>query len=61
VSIDIGDPICVAAGMFSMENYTITAMTNPELFHRLLERVAREVLPRCEAVSLAAPGRLWRI
>ena len=59
--IDAGDPICSAASLFSMENYTIIAMTEPRLFHRLLERFARTMLRRCEQLSKACPGRMWRI
>jgi uroporphyrinogen-III decarboxylase len=55
------DPICDAAELFSMEDYTIMAMTEPELFTQLLERSARAVNARCEKVSKSFPGRLWRI
>ena len=61
VSIESGDPICSAASLFSMEDYTIIAMTEPELFHRLLQRFARTFFPRCEQTAHALPGRLWRI
>lgn len=61
VSIESGDPICSAASLFSMEDYTVTALTEPALFHRLLERFARALLPQCEQVAQACPGRLWRI
>lgn len=60
VSIEFGDPIVHAAGLFALENYTVLAMTEPRLFHRLLERFARVLLPRCEQVARALPGRLWR-
>ncbi len=61
VLIEAGDAICEAAGLFSMENYTIIAMTECELFHRLLQRIAEPTHARCEAVAAALPGRLWRI
>lgn len=61
VSIEFSDPICWVADLFSMEDYTITALTEPSLFHLLLERFARELFPRCEQVARACPGRLWRI
>jgi len=61
VSIEFGDPICSAASLFSMADYTVIALTEPELFHRLLERFARTMVPRCEQVAGACPGRLWRI
>ena len=61
VSIEMSDPLCGAASLFSMEDYTIAAMTQPALFHRLLERLARRILPQCEALAQVLPGRLWRI
>ena len=61
VSIEMADPICSAADLFSMENYTVVALTEPALFHRLLERFARIRLAQCERVARALPGRLWRI
>ncbi len=60
-SIESGDPLCEAAAMFSMEDYTITAMTEPALFHRLLERFAERLYARVEKVARLLPGRLWRI
>ena len=44
-----------------MAEYTVTAMTETSLFHRLLERFAATLLPKTEAVAKALPGRLWRI
>lgn len=61
VMIDTGDPICSAASMFHMEDYTVMALTEPALFHRLLERIAEQLYPRIEAAAKALPGRLWRI
>ena len=61
VMIDAGDPICEAAGLFSMEDYTIVAMTEPALFHRLLERIARVAHKRTAIVAEQFPGHLWRI
>ena len=60
VSVEFGDPICSAASLFSMADYTVIAMTEPRLFHRLLERFARTFFPRCEQVAREFPGRLWR-
>jgi len=48
VSIEFGDPICSAAGLFSMEDYTIIAFTEGKLFHQLLERHARALFPQCQ-------------
>jgi hypothetical protein len=61
VMIDTADPMCVAADLFSMGDYTVAAATEPALFHRLLERYARILWPKTEAVAAALPGRLWRI
>ncbi|MBT7701766.1 MAG: hypothetical protein HN700_15875 [Verrucomicrobia bacterium] len=61
VMIDTPDPLCLAAGLFDMAEYTIIAMTEPPLFRELLERFAATLLPKTEAVAKALPGRLWRI
>jgi hypothetical protein len=61
IRIDIGDPICSVAPLFSMENYTVIAFTRPDLMHEALTRVARYLHKWTEAVSAALPGRLWRI
>lgn len=61
VMIDTADPLCLAADLFAMADYTVAAATEPALFHRLLERFAAVLWPKTEAVAAAAPGRLWRI
>ncbi len=61
VMIDTPDPLCLAASLFDMAEYTVTAMTEQALFHRLLERFASTLLAKTEAVAKALPGRLWRI
>ena len=61
VMVDTEDPLCAAAALFSMEDYTVIALTEPSLFHRLLEKIARCIHPRTEQVSRDFPGRLWRI
>jgi len=61
VMIDTADPLCLAADLFSMADYTVAAATEPALFHRLLERFATVFWPKTEAVAAAAPGHLWRI
>jgi len=61
VMVDQEDPLCTAAQLFSMENYTITAMCEEDLFTRLLEKVAPLIHRRVEKVARALPGRLWRI
>jgi hypothetical protein len=61
VMIDTEDPLCAAAALFSMEEYTIIALTEPALFHQLLEKAAARIHARTEQVSRLLPGRLWRI
>ena len=61
VMIDTSDPICRAAELFHMADFTVIATTEPALFRSLLDRFAAELYPRIEAVARALPGRLWRI
>jgi hypothetical protein len=59
--IDTPDPMCLAASLFNMAEYTVIAMTEPALFHKLLEGFASSLLAKTAAVAQALPGRLWRI
>ncbi|MBS3761768.1 MAG: hypothetical protein KGZ25_00565 [Planctomycetes bacterium] len=61
VMIDTPDPLCLAADMFEMSEYTIIALTEQSLFHRLLERFAQRLWAKTKAVAEALPGKLWRI
>lgn len=61
VMIDTPDPLCIAASLFDMGEYTVMAMTEPELFRKLLDRFAEILYPRIEAIAKALPGRLWRV
>ena len=61
VMVDTEDPLCAAASLFSMDDYTIIALAEPALFHQLLEKMARRIHERTEQVSRLLPGRLWRI
>jgi hypothetical protein len=61
VMVDTEDPICAAASLFSMEDFLTVALTEPALFHQLLEKLARPLYARTERVSEAFPGHLWRI
>jgi len=61
VMIDTPDPLCLAAALFDMGEYTVIAMSEPDLFRQLLKRFAATLLPKTEAVAKALPGRLWRI
>ncbi len=61
VMVDVGDPLCLAASLFSLADYTVLALTEPQLFHRLLEQQARHIYPMVEQVARDFPGRLWRV
>jgi len=61
VMVDTGDPICSVAPLFHMGEFTVMALTEPQLFRRALDRLAAGILYRTEAVARALPGRLWRI
>jgi hypothetical protein len=61
VMVDTEDPLCAAASLMSMEDYTVLAFSAPSLFHQLLEKMARRIRPRTVEVSRRFPGRLWRI
>jgi hypothetical protein len=61
VMVDIADPLCEAAGLFDMADYTIIALTEPELFHRLLEKISQPIYNFASQVSAAFPGHGWRI
>jgi len=61
VMVDTEDPLCAAATLFSMQDYTIVAFTERALFHRLLQKLAGPLQRRTEQVARAFPGRLWRI
>jgi hypothetical protein len=61
VAIDISDPLCEVAELFDMGNYTVMAMTEPELFHKAMEKVFEGKIRKVEAIARALPGRLWRI
>ena len=61
VMIDTSDPLCLAAQLFDLGDYTVLALTDPPLFHRLVRRFALDLHRRTAAVAAALPGRLWRI
>ena len=61
VMVDTEDPICAAASLFSMEDYTIVALTEQKLFHRLLEKLSYHIYARTQATAEAFAGHLWRI
>jgi hypothetical protein len=61
VMVDTEDPICAAAALFSMEDFTILALTEQELFGRLLEKLSRYIHAMTEKTAKAFGGHLWRI
>lgn len=61
VMVDTEDPLCAAATLFSMADFTIFAMTENALCHRLLAKCARTIQRRTEQVARQFPGHLWRI
>ncbi len=61
IMFDLADPLCFAASLFDMATYTIIALTERKLFHRLIQRFQEYVQPVAEKIAEAAPGRLWRI
>jgi hypothetical protein len=61
VMVDTEDPVCAVASLFSLEAFTIIALTEKILCHKLLEKHARYIHKRTEKVAREFPGRLWRI
>jgi uroporphyrinogen-III decarboxylase len=61
IMVDTEDPVCAVAALFSLEDFSVFAFTEPELFHRLLEKHARYLHLRTEKAAREFPGRLWRI
>ena len=61
VMVDFPDPLCEAAELFSMGDYTMMAMMEEDLFRKLLDKFAGPLWRRTEQVAREFPGRLWRI
>jgi uroporphyrinogen-III decarboxylase len=61
VMVDTGDPLCEVASLFALADYAVLAVTEPLLFHRLLDQAARHIQPVVEVVARAFPGHLWRV
>jgi len=61
IMVDTEDPLCVASELFAMSDYLIVAMTEKELFHALLEKMARPLHAMAEQVAREYPGHLWRL
>ncbi len=61
IMVDTEDPICAAASLFSMEDFTVIALTEQKLFGRLLEKLSVHIQARTQKTAKAFPGHLWRI
>ncbi len=61
IMIDTEDPLCAAASLFSMQDFTVIALTEQKLFHQLLKKLSRHIYTRTELTARAFPGHLWRI
>lgn len=61
VMVDTEDPVCAVASLFNLETFTIFALTEQILCHKLLEKHSRYIHKRTEKVAREFPGRLWRI
>ena len=61
VMVDTEDPICAAASLFSMADYTVVALTEQTLFHRLLKKLSGHIHARTEKTAVEFPGHLWRV
>ena len=61
IMVDTEDPVCAVAALFSLEDFSVFAYTEQELFHKLLEKHSGYIHKRTERVAREFPGRLWRI
>ncbi len=61
IMVDTEDAICAAASLFSMEDFTVVALTEQKLFHHLLEKLSRHIQARTRKTAEEFPGRMWRI
>lgn len=61
VALDWGDTLGTLAGLFSMEDFTITAMTCQDLFQEALDKVHRTLVKQYKAAAHHFPNRMWRL
>jgi hypothetical protein len=61
IMVDTEDPVCAVAALFSLEDFSVFAYTEQDLFHKLLEKHSSYIHKRTETVAGEFPGRLWRI
>lgn len=55
------DPLCVVAPLFEMGMYTITALTEQDLFIKAMDKALAFLEWQVEMISEALPGHIWRI
>ncbi len=58
---ELADPICCAAPLLSLGDFTVMAMMEQELFGKLMDKLAEAIHQRTRALAGAFPGHLWRI
>ena len=61
IMVDTVDPLCLAAELFSLADYTVLAFTQRALFHKLLEKLAQPLYAQTGVLAQKSPGHLWRI
>ncbi|MBP5274451.1 MAG: hypothetical protein ILO36_05905 [Abditibacteriota bacterium] len=61
VMADGADALAEAAVLFSMEDYTVLALTRPETFRRLLDKLQPFQLERYSAIAAQRPDTVWRL
>lgn len=61
VMVDTEDPVCAAASLFNLEDFTLFALTEKSLCCKLMEKHARYIYKRTEEAARDFPGKLWRI
>ncbi len=61
IMLNTADPLCMIAALFEMGVYTVTAMTEQDLFIKALDKAAAFLEWQLEQICIALPGHLWRI
>ena len=61
IMLNTADPLCMVGTMFEMGTYTITALTEQDLFIKALDKAAAFLEWQVGMVSSALRGRIWRI
>lgn len=60
-AIDLSDAIGLVAPLFSMEDFTVFALTENKLMRELLDRAQKKVVKHVKNITERLPGRLYRI